>query len=381
MATKGGREKGCIPEEIAAWLHDWPDVQVEKNARLVALGETTGRREIDVLLTTSVAGYPVRIAIECKNETEPIGKPAIDAFYGKLHDVGIPPQHGIFISASRYTKGAIRRAAKDGIRTLLLKGLSPDGLKSSITGAAHQSIVFLLATVDTVTWFTRSPDRLPHLPMFVDAEGRLCGTVPHLIAQKWLEGSIPTKAGPYDVPLPIPDDWRPFVASGEPVELIKREVYARVKVVALAFSMEGKTEEFSLLDAATMQAEKVGVRAFFKESHGRYPLTPYESEDDLAQALASHRGLKITTRIKVPRIQYLSAFWPISRRAAERLFEIARSVKAGGGPTPQIPISEVEGLEIAAAWEQPLTVPELDELLLAARRSATPREDVGLQSD
>ena len=371
MGSKSARAKGRIPEEIAAWLHDWPGVQVERNALLVALGDTTGRREIDVLLTTSVAGYPVRIAMECKNEAEPIGKPAIDAFFGKLRDVGIPPQHGIFISASRYTKGAIRRAEKEGIRTLLLKGLSPDGLKASITGAAHQSIAFLLAVVTSVTWFTRLPDRLPHMPLFVDAEGRLRGTVPHLIAQKWFDGSIPTKAGQYNVALPIPDDWHPFVASGQPVELVKREVYAHVKVVALAFSVEGKTEEYSLVDAATKEIEKVGVRAFFEEGHGRYPLTPFDSEDDLDHSLASHQGLKITTRIKVPRIQYLSAFWPLSRRAAERLFEISRSTKAVDGATPQIPISEVEGLDIATAWEQPLTVVELDELLMVARRNAT----------
>jgi hypothetical protein len=371
MRSKGGRAKGRIPEEIAAWLHDWPSVQVERNALLVALGETTGRREIDVLLITSVVGYPVKFAIECKNETKPIGKPAIDAFFGKLCDVGIPPQNGIFISASRYTKGAIRRAKKQGIHTLLLKGLSPDGLKASITGAAHQSIVFLLAVVTSVTWFPRSPERLPHMPLFVDAGGRLLGTVPHLIAQKWFEGSIPIKAGQYDLALPIPDDWHPFVASGQPVELAKREVYAHVKVVALAFSVEGKTEEYSLLNATTRRAEKVGIRAFFKEGHERYPLVPFESEDDLNHSLAVRQGFKITTRIRVPRIQYLSAFWPLSRRAAERLFEIARSTKAVDGATPQIPISEVEGLDIATAWEQPLTVVELDELLMAARRGAT----------
>jgi Restriction endonuclease len=61
------------------------------------------KREIDVLLTRSIAGIPVSIAIECKNEAKKIGSPKIDAFVGKPQHVGIPPQFGIYVSTSDYT--------------------------------------------------------------------------------------------------------------------------------------------------------------------------------------------------------------------------------------------------------------------------------------
>ncbi len=88
-------------------MHDHPGVTVERNRRLPPASGLGGKREIDVLITAIVAGYPVQMAVECKNEAEAIGSPKIDAFIGKLQHVGIPPQQGIYISANGYTTGAI----------------------------------------------------------------------------------------------------------------------------------------------------------------------------------------------------------------------------------------------------------------------------------
>lgn len=38
---------------------------------IAKLEERLLKREIDVLLTTEVSGYPVRLALECKNESKP----------------------------------------------------------------------------------------------------------------------------------------------------------------------------------------------------------------------------------------------------------------------------------------------------------------------
>lgn len=367
-----GKAKGDIVEAIATWLHDWPGIEVQQKARVPALNDPSRRAEIDVLLTTSVAGYSVRIAIECKNEAEPIGAPYINAFIGKLQDIGVPPQQGIFISASRYTKDAVRRARKEGIRTLLLRGLSADGLKASISTAAFQSHVFLLARVAEVTYFTKEPDTLPHIPLFADASGQLCGTVPHLIAQAWEAGKIPATVGVYDLTIPIPDGWRPFVSTGQPVDLLKPEIYTRVRVTAFAFTIEGKAEEYALVDFTTSRPEKVGVRAFFDATGERYALTPFESEAELESYLASHKGIRIVTRVKVPKIHYLPAYWPLSRRAAMRFLELSPGAKTADGSIRQIETAEVEGLSIAAAWEPALTIPELRQVFLDARARSRP---------
>lgn len=287
---------------------------------------------------------------------------------GKLHDIGIPLQQGIFISASGYTKDAVRRARKEGVRTLLLRGLSVDGLKASITTAAFQSRVFLLARVSEVTYFTK--DTLPHIPLFGDGTGRLCGTVPHLIAQKWDDGSIPTTVGVYDLTIPIPEGWRPFVSTGQRVDLLMPKIYTQVKVTAFAFTVEGKAEEYSLADFETSQPEKLGVRAFFEAPVGRYALTPFETEAALESFLASRKGHRITTRIKVPRIHYSPAYWPLSRRAAMRFLELSPLAKTADGSIREIATEEIEGLDIAAAWEPPLTIHELDQLFLEAAARA-----------
>jgi hypothetical protein len=82
--------KSKIVERIAALMHDQPGITVQRNRRLPPVGGKGIKREIDVLLTASVAGYAVQMAIECKNEATAIGSPMIDAFVGKLQYVGIP---------------------------------------------------------------------------------------------------------------------------------------------------------------------------------------------------------------------------------------------------------------------------------------------------
>src|SRR3712207_2531643 len=104
--------KGRLVEEIVEKMHGSPNVSVQRRVFLEPVGGGGRKREIDVLLTSSVAGYPVRVAIECKNEAKKIGSPEIDAFVGKLQHVGIPPQLGIYVSTSGYTGGAIERARK-----------------------------------------------------------------------------------------------------------------------------------------------------------------------------------------------------------------------------------------------------------------------------
>src|SRR5690349_377668 len=83
--------KGRIVEQIAANMHDLPGVKVEQRVKLPSiLSKGKREREIDVLLTGDVAGYAIQLAIECKNEGTPIKPEKIDAFVGKLQDVGIP---------------------------------------------------------------------------------------------------------------------------------------------------------------------------------------------------------------------------------------------------------------------------------------------------
>lgn len=162
--------KGKLVESIVAKMHVAPGVKVETNVHLTPKGnEVPGNQmpEIDVLLTALVAGYPVRIAIECKNYDEPVEKAEIDEFIGKLEDVDIPKQHGIFVSVGGYTQGAIRRAKKEGIQTLRLTGLTPDRLASAVH-EAFQSRVYVLAVLTMIGIETKVPIEHPEQLLALD---------------------------------------------------------------------------------------------------------------------------------------------------------------------------------------------------------------------
>jgi hypothetical protein len=149
-APKGStREKGDVLENIIAEMHEVLGVIVERNVFLPAIDGSGRIREIDVLVTSDVAGYPVRIAIECKNEIDPTGIAKIGEFIDKLNDVGLPVQLGIFVSTSRYESGAIQRAKSVGIRTFLLQDVS-DKLSKAVKDA-FQSKIYMLLTITNIT--------------------------------------------------------------------------------------------------------------------------------------------------------------------------------------------------------------------------------------
>jgi hypothetical protein len=175
-APKGStREKGDVLEEIIAEMHNLPGVKIERNIFLPTIDKSGGTREIDVLITSQVAGFPVRIAIECKNEVKPTGVAKIGEFVDKLNDVGLPVQLGIFVSTSRYESGAIRRAKTAGIRTLLLKNVT--GNLFDEVNRAFQSLIYLLATIATVNISVSEESPKPsNLSMFFFVgEGKICG--------------------------------------------------------------------------------------------------------------------------------------------------------------------------------------------------------------
>ncbi len=355
------KAKGDVVEQLVAWLHDWPGVAVRRNVRLPTANDPNKAREIDVLLETTVAGYPIRIAIECKNEKGLIGAPKIDAFVGKLDDVGLPSQCGVFVSASGFTGGALRRARKSSIRALVLKGLSPDGLKAKLAITARQAIVFLCLVVEEITYFTVASMPSRSDLMFQDASGNLAQTIPHLLAQEWTSGGIPGEIGVHEIHLRVPADLVPvFVTLGKRVELATPEIHARVRVVALAHLVEGNGASFQLADPETSVAEKMGFRVTFPALGKDVPLTTIVDKTQLG-SLIPDATIILRTFCKVPRIVYNTAYWPLSLRAATRL--AALSTASMEAPSEAVRFLDIEEANIRTAWEPGMTVKELDEFL------------------
>lgn len=84
--------------------------KVEQNIYLDGLD---GKRQIDVLVQTQVAGLKISIIVECKDHKRKISVGQIDAFHSKLLD--IKANKGIFISKNGFSSKSISKAKRLGI--------------------------------------------------------------------------------------------------------------------------------------------------------------------------------------------------------------------------------------------------------------------------
>jgi hypothetical protein len=332
-------------------MHQLDGIKVERNVRLAGLGRAGQRREIDVLLTGNLAGYPIRVAIECKNERLPIGVSKIDAFVGKLNDVGIPVQLGIFVSASGYTSGAIERATAAGIRPLVLTGLTQDGL-STVVADAFQSVVYLLLetgkieVTNTVSAATNAHDML----VFRDDEGRACGAIPDLIWLAWLNDQPPSTIGTYRLDFAIPPHWR-HVVDGKVVAT--PAVSVEVHVVGLVVKLRGRAEHHALVNAADQSVERFRTNVAFDAAGTSFPVTVLRTESALDSFLDNTGTTRlIVGRFRLPRIRCDAVYWPVSARVVEALAEALRDEGLDRSPEAmREAIQGLEGTDLSAVWE------------------------------
>jgi Restriction endonuclease len=251
--------KGRLVEQIVGWLYDADDVMVEQRVRLPTRHNSADTREIDVLLTVRNSVYPIRFAVECKNEVKAVGSPYIGEFISKLEAVGIPAHCGIYVATSRYTAEAMRYAQSRGVRTLVLSGLTRDRLLAQFTQAA-QSIVYLVPTLTQVQATNDAPGPLAAVEVYglYDEQGRYRGLVPDLAWYLWATGRIPAQLGRHDVDVPLPERWSNMI-GGTCYHV--HAVRATVEVVGLVATLIGTAQQHALAQAHDARADrfKLGV--------------------------------------------------------------------------------------------------------------------------
>lgn len=84
--------------------------------RLPSLSDPAQIREIYVLVTGSIAGYSLRVAIERKNSSDRISLGQIGEFKDKLDDVGMSVRDSVYISVAGEAGDARRRARDLGMK-------------------------------------------------------------------------------------------------------------------------------------------------------------------------------------------------------------------------------------------------------------------------
>jgi hypothetical protein len=334
------KAKGNILEDLVAMMHEVPGVLVEKRKRLPVLKSNRRRgREIDVLLTSNVAGYEVRIALGCKNEARTLDTSAVDNFIRILTEVGIPLQHGILVSANGYTRDAQDAASSCGIRTLVFEGLNADRLGQEIN-AALKSIVYLLVSQFNLSMLSYVEKSWGNDPRFItgvlDRDDEPPGTqIMTCVWELWVSGAIPAMIGEHLICLKPKSAEATWFAVGA------------VTVAGWMASAPGTFSHGILKDTEADKIDRVHISATFDEIKGPLTLEPVNSEEALADILKKER-MAVVMRVRVPRIVSDVGYWPPTTQAMER----AKALFDDGQP---VTFDAIEGTNILDAWSFNIT--------------------------
>jgi len=346
------REKGDFVEAIVAELHKTKGISVERNVYLPTLDKSQRRREIDILLTGSLSGYPVQIAIECKNEEKPIGIEEIDEFIGKLIDIGIPLSLGVFVSKSGYKKGVAARANDAGIKPLIFEDLSKIG---NTIQSALQSIIFLLATIEKFSIHNDVPyvkNDSGEMLVFRNKKGEIVGYVMDLIWDYWVNKKIPQTLGKHEINInTIPRNWVQIV-EGKIANVTK--IIAEISVKAHIISFPGTISHYSLYNAITSKIEKFQIDTKFDFPIGTHKVYSFSQENDLNEYLNRINGFQIAVgRFPLPKIQYGVFYWPPSNKAILNIWnEYNKTIESGTEfDLTKYSLSDIEGTDLNSIWE------------------------------
>lgn len=331
-------------------MHDAPGATVSRNVKLPAIGSSR-RREIDVLIEANVSGYPVRIAVECKNLATKVDPERIDAFVGKLQAVGIPVQHGIYVAVKGYTPGALERAIAAGIRPLVLTGLTSQRIAAAVSDA-YQSIIYLLPSVESLS-VLNDVDSIAvsgELLVFYDKSGCICATLPDMLWQMWADGRIPRDIGRHEVEIAVDAGWHSVING---VSSRPQSVHATVRVRGLVITIQGQSSVHRLVNASDSQVEKTQVEAQFAPVESELPVVAVESEEELEAATAHGSALSVSVgRFPLPRIILFRMYWPPSERLAATLEDAHSAFVAGEGPDPaSLTLADIEGTSLNSVWD------------------------------
>lgn len=334
-------------------MHEREGLKLQQKALLPTQFDPKYRREVDILITGSLAGYPVRVAIECKNHNDPISPAQIDEFKGKLESVGVPVSQGIFVAVNRFTDQAIARAKSVGIRTLTLEGLTPDRLESEVF-EAFQSVVYLLMTVRGITieneaQSLHSQDAL----VLYDENGTQRGMVPDLIWAMWRDGELPEEWGIHEVPVKVPTGWF-WMKAGNRIE---STATATVQLMGLILTFKGTATRHSLRDADSSEVLRSHISSLFYIPHGSAPVTLVETEEDLETVIQQDGVVTVFLgRHRLARILVLSkCFWPPSDRALQKIAQHAYTAARKGdialASLQNLTFLDIEGSNLSRAWD------------------------------
>lgn len=178
-----------------------PDADVIHDAKI--MGRNSGRRrQIDVLVRQQVGQYEIQIAIECKDTKSKVGAPDVEAFVGKLDDVGV--QKGVMVCPHGFSAPAKKTALAKRID--LYSPVDTEPHKWQVNPTIPAICDFRSASMAfNISSNHPSPFCLPgdfcSECVAYDKEGNELGTMLDAAISKWNDGHFPTEPGEYNLPV------------------------------------------------------------------------------------------------------------------------------------------------------------------------------------
>lgn len=308
-------KKGRILEDVVARLHNVNGLRAVPRQKFPSLRTPERVREIDVLIEASIGPYPFRIPVECKNWGNPVGVEDIDAYEGKLNDIGMIVRGAIYVAASGYESGAFSKGSDLGMVLLTIDGLTPDRLAEQLHHAVAGTL-FLLPYIGEITFES------PHsgFPVLVNPEGEFGGSIFDLAWKAWMDDPsllLEERQGS----IPVPEGWGSVGDGG----------FAQIPEVRFRLKKKGHLLKRSGSVAAAFLRDPHGqptlghVQASFESPMGKFNLSYVTTEAELSQELEQERPvLSALVRVKTPRVviggKYGNLAWPPDDKIAIQLW-------------------------------------------------------------
>jgi hypothetical protein len=168
-----------------------PAARVLANVRIVGRLSRV-KRQVDVQVV-SPADYEV-LNFECKDHARPVDVEVVDAFAGKLRDIGA--RRGAIVSNSGYTRAALNMAEAIGVDTLALVDTEDPTIQAKIYVPALVRDTFVRDVGVLASLLTSSglvPTMLSQL-ILLDASNKR-DTAAAVFAKAWNSGAVPMVPG------------------------------------------------------------------------------------------------------------------------------------------------------------------------------------------
>lgn len=124
-------------------------------------------------------------------------------------------------------------------------------------------------------------------------------------------------------------------------------------------SLSGKTTHHTLIDPVTQKVDRSRVQAQFEipqDKKVELPVKAVHTEEELAKFTRRNGGVRVMTRIRLPRIRCGAMFYPPSERVRNMMMERGKRLFTGEvTDIPSFTFEETEGSDLRRVWEGPWT--------------------------